>query len=196
MQNRLINNWLRLLSLLVFTSLTGCAVFAVGAVGAAAGTTAVVATDPRNAGVVVNDNTIETKLQFKYAKYPNSNIYVSSYNGAILLTGQVPDLATKESAVFEAKVTPGVRQIYNYLEIRLPQSLGASSQDSFITTQIKTKLFGLKDVSSNNVKVITTNSVVYLFGIVTQAQATEIAKTAANISGVEKVVTLFEYVNR
>jgi osmotically-inducible protein OsmY len=185
------------LTLLASTSLilTNCALVAVGAVGAAAGTTAIVATDPRSSAVVMSDNTIETKLQLKYAtNYKSSNIYVTSYNGAILLTGQVPNTQSKESAAFDAKVTPGVRKIYDYLEVRLPESFAARSSDSLTTTQIKTKIVGLKGVNSNSVKVITTDSVVYLFGIVTQKQGQDVANAAASINGVKKVVTLFEYV--
>jgi osmotically-inducible protein OsmY len=194
MQTKIINTLL--LWGMFSLTLNGCAVLAVGAVGAAAGATAVVATDPRNSGAVVDDNTIGTKLHFKYINnYPKANIYVNSYNGTVLLTGQVPDTKTIESVVFAAKVTPGVRKIYNYLEVRLPQSLGARSEDTLITAQIRTKIVGLKDIRSNDVKVITTNKVVYLFGILNQAQAKEVADTAANVNGVEKVVTLFEYVS-
>lgn len=176
---------------------TNCAVVAVGAVGAAAGATAAVATDPRSSGVVVDDNTIETKLQFKYnANYPKSNIYVNSYNGSVLLTGQVIDQQAKERAEFDAKVAPGVRQIYNYLEIRLPQSIASRSNDSLITTEIRTKILGLDGVKSSSIKVITTNSVAYLFGIVNQDQGKKVADAVANIDGVSKVVTLFEYVSK
>ncbi len=172
----------------------GCAVVAVGAVGAVAGTGAVVATDPRNSGTVINDNTIEAKLSSKYSDYNNANIYTTVYNGTVLLTGQVPQVSMKESAEFEAKVSPGVKQIYDYLDVRLPQSFGAKSTDSYTTTQIRTKLLGIDNLSSNSIKVITTNDIVYLLGIVTPAQAKEASKAAADVGGVKKVVTLFEYV--
>ena len=81
-------------------SMGGCAVAVVGVVAAAGTTTAVVATDPRTTGSVVEDNTIETKLKNQYSSYPNSNIYVNSYNGNVLLTGQSPDARARESAEF------------------------------------------------------------------------------------------------
>lgn len=177
--------------------LCSCAVAAVGAVGAVAGTTAVVATDPRSSGAVVDDNTIETKLQLKYnSNYKNANIYVNSYNGAILLTGQVPDAKTKENVEFEARATPGVRQIYDYLDIRLPQSIGAKTTDSYTTTQVRGKILSLEGVSSNSIKVVTTNNVVYLAGVVTAAQAQKVESAAASVNGVDKVVALFDYINR
>jgi osmotically-inducible protein OsmY len=184
-----------LLACLIAYSLTGCAAVVVGAaVAGAAGTTAVVATDPRTSGAVIDDNTIQTKLKLKYASYRNANIYVNSYNGNVLLTGQIPDIKTKESAEFEAKATPGVKQIYDYLTIRLPQSLFSSSTDSYTTAQVRAKIFKIKAVDGNSVKVVTTDDVVYLEGIVTPEQAALVTNAAASTGGVKKVVTLFDYV--
>ncbi len=174
--------------------MSGCAVVAVGAVAGVAGTTAVVATDPRTTGAVFEDNTIEVKLKHQYSGYANSNIYVNSYNGNVLITGQIPDANTRESALFAAKVTPGVKQIYDYLEIRLPQSFTGTTTDSYTTTQVRAKILKLKDIDSNSVKVVTTNDIVYLLGIVTEAQASQVSSEASSIGGVKKVITLFQYV--
>ncbi|MFN8771130.1 MAG: BON domain-containing protein [Neisseriaceae bacterium] len=186
-------NSLVILSLLT-SSISSCAVVAVGAVAAAAGTTAAVATDPRKSGTILDDNTIATKLQNKLSNnYPNTNLYVTCYNGIVLLTGQIDSAKSKQGAIFDAKTIPGVRQIYNYLEVKSSQGFSSRTEDSYTTTQIKTKLIGISGVKSNDIKVVTTNSVVYLLGIVTKAQAKEISDAAASINGVTKVVTLFEY---
>lgn len=183
-----------LIALLTLLYTSGCAVVAVGAIATAAGTTAVVATDPRNSGTVVDDNTISTKLQARLANnFSNSNIYVTCYNGAVLLTGQAKDSKIKQEAAFEAKTIPGVKQVYNYLEIRLNQGFSSRTEDAYTTTQIKTKLLGMNNISSNDIKVVTTNSIVYLLGIITKEQAKQVADTAASINDVSKVVTLFEY---
>ena len=179
---------------LILSGLNGCAILAIGTVAVVAGVTAAVVTDPRSSGVVLDDNTIESKLQMKYSKdYPNDNIYVASYNKSILLTGQIANEHTKESIEFEAKATPGVKKIYDYLNVRLPSSFSARSNDTLITSQVKTKIIGLDGVSSNDVKIITTESVVYLLGVVTKEQATKVAEATAGVSGVTKVVTLFDY---
>lgn len=189
------NKSIRLLILsLISIAISNCSILAIGAVATVAGTTVAVATDPRKSGTLVDDNTIATKLQNIISKdFPQSNIYITCYNGVILLTGQAVNLKNKYGAEFDAKTIPGVKQIYNYLSIRLPQSFSSRTNDSFITTQIKTKLIGMRDISSNNIKVVTTDSVVYLLGVVTKNQSKEIAKTAANINDVSKVITLFEY---
>ena len=179
---------------ILLSCLNSCAVLAIGTVAVVAGVTAVVVTDPRSSGVVLDDNTIETKLGMKYSdKYPNDNIYVTSYNKSILLTGQIANAQEKEGIEFEAKAMPGVKKIYDYLNVRLPSSFSARSNDTFITSQIKAKIIGLDGVSSNDVKIITTESVVYLLGVVTKEQAKKVAEAAAGVSGVKKVVTLFDY---
>lgn len=180
----------------IFSQL-GCAAVAVGAIAAgAAGTTTLVATDPRSSGVIVDDNTNETKLQLNFGQnLKNANVYVNSYNGVVLLSGQVPNEETKLKAAFTTKTTPGAKQLYNYLDIRLPQSYVARSEDAFTTAQVRTKILALKGIPSNNIKVITTNSVVYLLGILSVEQAKQVANAAAKIGGVNKVVTLFEYVS-
>ena len=112
----------------------------------------------------------------------------------MLLTGQIPDSNTRESAEFAAKVTPGVKQIYDYLETRLPQSFTSTTSDSITTTQVRAKILQLSGVDNNSFKVVTTNDVVYLMGIETEADAKRISNAAAGVSGVKKVVTLFQYV--
>jgi osmotically-inducible protein OsmY len=176
--------------------LNSCAVVAVGAVGAAAATGAAVSTDPRSSGSLIDDNTIQAKLAAKYHNsdnFPDSNIYVDVFNKSVLLTGQIKNHDQKQFAENIARGFPGVLKIYDYLEIRLPSSLGSRSKDSMITTQLKAELLGSSGVPSNNVKVVTTNSVVYLMGMLTQAQAESATKVAAKVGGVEKVVTLFDY---
>lgn len=180
--------------------LNGCAILAVGAVGAAA-TGASVATDRRASESVFTDNSIQTKLVLKYgdtSKFPaeSANIYVDVYNRKVLLTGQVKTDTMKDEADFIARSYPGVIKVYNYLDIRLPSSGIARSRDAAITTQLKTQLLATKGVSSNNIKVETTNSVVYLMGLVTEAEAESAARVAAKVGKVDKVVTLFDFVPR
>jgi osmotically-inducible protein OsmY len=185
------------IAILIITSsfCSSCAVLAVGAVATVAGVGTAVATDPRTSGTVVNDNTIVAKLSSKLSSsnYPNANIYVSCYNGVVLLTGEIKNKKDLDSVLFDTKSTPGVKQIYNYLDIRLPHSFTTSTSDSYITTEIKTKLISYDDIHSNNIKVVTTNSVVYLLGVVSKPEGQHISSVVASVNGVTKVITLFEY---
>ena len=194
------NKWVNLLALCGIMGLTsGCAVVAVGAVGAAAAGGTAVATDPRGGGGVVDDSKIQMKLSGKYGNtddFPNSNIYVDVFKGNVLLTGQVKDQAQKDFAENVAKGYPGVVKLYDYLSIRLPSSFSARSTDSMITTQLKTQLLATSGVPSNNIKVETTETVVYMMGELTQAQGESAAAVAAKVGGVSKVITVFTYTDK
>jgi osmotically-inducible protein OsmY len=49
-----------------------------------------------------------------------------------------------------------------------------------------------KDVQANAIKVVTERGVVYLMGLVTEREASRAAQIAAGVSGVVKVVKVFE----
>lgn len=186
-----------ILSVVVGYMVSACAAVAVGGVAAVAATGAAVGTDPRSSGTVMNDNTIQSKLAAKYGNsddFPDSKIEVDVYTGEVLLSGQVKTNELKAFAENVARGYPGVIKIYDYLEVRLPASATSRSRDSLITTQVKAELFGTSNISSNNIKVVTTNTVVYLMGMVSPAEAELAANVAAKVGGVTKVVTLFQYV--
>lgn len=193
-------NWINLLALCGIVGVTsGCAAVAVGAVGAAAAGGTAVATDPRGSSGVVDDSKIQMKLSGKYGNsddFPNSNIYVDVFKGTVLLTGQVKDQSQKDFAENVARGYPGVIKIYDYLVIRLPSSFSARSSDSMITTQLKTQLLATSGVPSNNIKVETTEGVVYMMGEITKAQAESATAVAAKVGGVNKVITLFDYTDK
>ena len=75
-----------------------------------------------------------------------------------------------------------------------PSAVSARSSDAWITTKVKSWLLGSSDTEGLRVKVVTENGVVYLMGLVTAAEAQRIADKASGISGVQRVVKLFEVV--
>mgnify|MGYP003894895069 FL=1 len=118
-----------------------------------------------------------------------------SYNGYVLLAGQVSSEALKKKATNVLRKIHGVRRIYNELEIASPSSAMTRSSDTWITAKVKTWLLGRSDTEGTRVKVVTENGVVYLMGLVTRKEAERIGEAAAGISGVQRVVRLFELVN-
>ena len=122
-------------------------------------------------------------------------ISVTSFNRQVLLTGQVPDETTRSRATEVVKGVPDVRTVFNELGISGVTSLTSRANDTAITGNVKTRLLRDERVSANNVKVVTETGVVYLMGLVTQAEANAAADIARTTSGVTKVVTLFETIN-
>ncbi|MEM6580319.1 MAG: BON domain-containing protein [Pseudomonadota bacterium] len=146
----------------------------------------------------IEDESIETKAQVNLhaanAAYHEANLAIVSYNGYVLLAGQVATPELKDEATEVVKLIRGVRRIYNELEIASPSSVMTRSSDAWITTKVKTYLLGRSDTEGTRVKVVTEDGVVYLMGLVTREEAERISGVAADISGVQRVVRLFEIV--
>jgi len=170
-----------------------------GCIAAAAGggaTGASIAADRRTTGTIVDDQTIELKATYALTQHKDlwkaSHINVICYNNVLLLVGQTPLEAYKQEAEEAVSEIPKIRQVHNELRIAEPASLGTRSQDSWITTQIKTKLIGNKDINAGRIKVITEEGVVYLMGITTPEEEMIATNIARETSGVERVVQIFE----
>jgi len=126
---------------------------------------------------------------------PTSHIVTSSYNGVILIAGQTPRGELKERAGQAARTVQGVRSVHNELQIQEPTSLIVRSNDTLITSKIKTLMLADATVPSTRIKVITENGVVFLLGIVTRQEAASATSVVSGASGVQKIIKLFEYTN-
>ncbi len=173
-------------------ALQGCAVAAIPV----AGTCVAMATDRRTTGTIVDDKSIEVKVAHAIAQdrdlWKKSHISAVSYNNVLLLVGQAPNEEMRRRAELAASDIPKVRRIHNEISVAEPAPIDIRSQDSWITTQIKSKMVGTKGFNATRVKVVTEDGIVYLMGLTTpeeQMIATDIARA---VDGVEKVVQIFE----
>ena len=170
---------------------TGC--FPLAATGIAVG--AFMAADRRTVGAQAEDQGIEIKASQQLSNLTGgAGVSVTSFNRKVLLTGQVADLRTKTEAAAIVGKIDNVRSVHNELAIGDRVSFGTNTSDSSLTTQVKAYLVEAKDVQANTIKVVTEVGVVYLMGIVTRAEGERAAQVAGRVSGVRRVVTVFEYV--
>jgi osmotically-inducible protein OsmY len=173
-------------------TLTGCvpAVIAVGAGG-----TALVATDRRTTGTQVDDEGIELKIvQRANAQYGDRiHLNVTSYNGVVLLTGEVPDQGAWASLGNLAKTTEKVRIVQNELVVAPITNMSARTNDTYITSKVKTRMIEANRFPPNAVKVVTERGVVYLMGIVTRPEGEAAGEIAASTTDVVRVVKVFDY---
>jgi osmotically-inducible protein OsmY len=181
------------LTFAITSQLTGCIGIVAG--GAAAG--GAMAADRRTSGIYVEDENIELKaIKFMETNLgEHAHVNVTSYNRNVLLTGEVPDESAKGKAESAVKAITNVRNITNELVVGPKSSISSRSNDTYITTIVKTKFVTENKFQANFVKVVTENSVVYLLGIVNKAEADAAAEMASNTEGVAKVVKVFEYIN-
>jgi osmotically-inducible protein OsmY len=176
-------------------SLGGCAALVVG--GVIAGT-AMVATDRRTSSAQLNDEGIEirsaNRLKEKFGE--RGNFSVTSYNGRVLLTGEVAgnsDKLAAEQLVFQVE---NVKAVINELTIAsMTSTLKERSNDTFITSRVKSGFIEAQEIPSNAFKVVTERGVVYLMGRVTQRESDRGTEIARSVPGVVKVVRSFEIIS-
>jgi len=174
--------------------LSGCAPLLVG--GAVLGGTLMV-TDRRTSGTQIEDQAIEVKSmnRVRDAIGDRGHVAAVSYNRVVLLTGEVASEADKAAAEQAVQRVDNVRSIVNELEIMGPTSLTARSNDAILTSKVKATFVDAKDVFANAFKVHTERGIVYLMGRVTEREATRASELARTVSGVQKVVRVFEVIS-
>ena len=183
---------------LISSLLGGCA--AVVVTGAATGANA--AHDRRTLGAYVDDEGIELKARLAITEdkdlYSQTHVNIISVNGVVLLVGQAPTEAMRLKIEELTREIEKVRVVHNEMTIAAPNSYMTRSSDSLITAKVKGSLFGIKGhegFDPTRVKVVTENGVVYLMGILYRSEADAVATKASRVSGVQKVVKLFEYLD-
>lgn len=173
--------------------LSGC--FGAAAVGVGAG--ALVFADRRSTETQVTDEGIElragNRISEKYGS--NTHVNITSYNRTVLLTGEVPNAATKADVEKIVSEVPNVKAISNELQIAAASTLTARSNDTYITSKVKARFVDANSFAANHVKVVTEAGVVYLMGMVSQKEANAAVEIARTTGGVQKVVRVFEIIS-
>jgi osmotically-inducible protein OsmY len=155
------------------------------------------AIDRRTLGTQTDDAEIELRAA---GRLPDAirgarGVSVTSFNRSVLLTGQVPDPAAKAEAERAVRQVNGVKNVFNELEVGPRVSFTTIANDTQLTARVKGAFLEQKVLDSTAVKVVTENGVAYLMGLVTQREGPAYATAASRVSGVRRVVTLFDYIS-
>ncbi|MGJ8662209.1 MAG: BON domain-containing protein [Marinicella sp.] len=191
--NRLIKSLV--LTVLLTSGLSGCAPVLIGG---AIVTGVNIAHDRRSAGQVLDDKIIlaSVKNELRKSLEDDSRIKVDSYNGVVLLAGEVKTDSDRIKAEDSAAIKDGVINVVNELKLVSEISkLGKRSKDSYISSKAKTSLLkiDLPDFDPSRVKITTANREVYLMGIVSRDEADAVVERIRHLRGVDRVVKIFEY---
>ncbi|MCK5647691.1 MAG: BON domain-containing protein [Gammaproteobacteria bacterium] len=184
------------LILLALYLLSGCTAAVVG--GAVVGTSVVM--DKRTTGDYVEDQNIKSKFTHLYYQddelSEQTHINVTSYNRQVLITGEVPTEQLKQKLSHIAGQIKNVRKYFNEVSIGQPSSMSTRTNDSYLTSKIKTSVFThMSELDGAQVKVVTENGSVFLMGLVTREQGNQITEITRTTNGVKRVIKLFEYPN-
>ena len=177
----------------LLTTLSGC----VGLVAGGAVMSAVSANDRRTLGAQTEDKAIALKGESRARSIvgEQGHVNVTSFNRKVLLTGEVRDEGMKAAVEREVRAISGVTNLVNELEVGPPSKYTTRSNDALITTKVKASLVDMQTISANSFKVVTERGNVYLMGMVTPREAQIGTDVARGVSGVQKVVKVFEYIN-
>lgn len=157
-----------------------------------------ISTNQRSLGTKLNDDKLETYARVNLLKadpaFEDARVNIDSFNGFVLLTGQVPSEQLRQLAGSTVGAINSVRQVHNELQIGPQARFGSQSLDAWITTKIKSRLVA-SSIQSRRVHIITEAQTVFLMGLVSRHEADRIAEVARTSDGVKQVVKVFEYVD-
>lgn len=181
-------------SLIFAIVLSGCVTALVATVAIA---TVDIIHDRRTVGEYIDDSAIEvtsrnilvSNAEFRRA----AHVKTQSWNGILLLTGEIDDEQIKPELVSRLKSIKGVRQVVDETTITGKTKLWARTNDAWITSKVKSRLVLKTGLKANRVKVVTTRGSVYLMGIVTRDEADRATELTQTVRGVKRVVKVFEY---
>ena len=177
----------------VAAALPACAPLIVG--GAAVGVLAAI--DRRTPGAQIDDEAIQLKAgqRISEALGERAHVNVTSYNRQVLLTGEVPSEQAKAQAEQIASRVDNVKGIVNELGVMPATNLAQRSTDTLVTGKVKASIVDAKDLYVGAFKVVTERGVTYLMGRVTQREADQATQITRTISGVQRVVRIFEIIS-
>jgi osmotically-inducible protein OsmY len=174
--------------------LAGCGV-EMAILGVGTGVAVATAEDRRSTGTQLEDRGIQlrasNRIDDRFGERAHVNVTV--FNRYVLLTGEVPDEATRQQAEALARGVPGVQGVSNDVQIAGQSSGTSRSNDALLTSSVKTRFADANKFNVFHIKVVTEAAVVYLMGIVTDQEAADAVEIARTTSGVRKVVKMFEY---
>ncbi len=186
-----------LVTLAALLLLSGCAA-PVLLFGGAAGAGTTLAKE-KTIGSSIDDTNIWAKIKAAFTAHRKelpdvlSDVSVEVSEGRVLLTGTVASADERLEILKLVWQQAGVREVINELKIREGEKeLGISqyTSDTWITTQVKSKMLMDKNIHSINYNVETIDGVVYVLGVaVTQEESDLVKTTIENIKNVTKCVS-------
>ena len=157
---------------------------------------AMVASDRRTTGIQVEDETIEqrsgTAMRENFGSKEHINI--TSYNRQVLITGEVSNDTVRRQVESLISRVENVRAVVNELVVGAASSTSDRASDALLVAKVKASMVDTEDVFANVFKVVGERGTIYLMGRVTQRESQRATDVVRGVSGVKRVVRVFEYI--
>jgi osmotically-inducible protein OsmY len=156
---------------------------------------AMVASDRRTTGIQVEDETIEQRASAAMRENfgTKEHISLTSYNRQVLITGEVSSDLTKSQVEQLVGKVENVRGVINELAVGPASSPSDRASDALLVAKVKAAMVDTEDVFANVYKVVAERGTIYLMGRVTQREAQRATEVVRGVSGVKRVVRVFDY---
>lgn len=173
--------------------LQGCAgAVMVGAVGGA-----MMVNDERSFQTQIDDTNADFNISSALSSHDDlknqANVTAVVMNSNVLMIGQAPNSMLRDKAIRTVQELKIGGKIHNQIRIGNPTSFTTRSNDTWITTKVKSRMLSEDNLDVTNIKVVTENGEVFLIGLVERQQADLAVDVARNTAGVRKVIKVFEY---
>jgi osmotically-inducible protein OsmY len=183
-----------IVGLIAAITLSGCIT---AIVATAVITTVDIIHDRRTVGEYIDDSAIEVTARNILVSNAEvrkaAHVKPQSWNGILLLTGELDSETLKPTLIEKLSSIQGVRQVVDEITIAGKTKLWARTNDALISSKVKTRLLLKTGLDANRIKVVTTRGSVYLMGIVTRTEANKATEYTQTVRGVKRVVKVFEY---
>lgn len=157
--------------------------------------------DRRAGNVALQDEQLEIQarqmLNEQSELFGRVHVNFNAYNASLLVTGEAIDEASHQQIIENVRAIDGVQRVLDEMQIAPPTDPASQYNDSVISGRIMVeldKIAGIQpDFKSQNVKLVVENGIVYLMGMVYRQEADRIVRAAQDVSGVVKIIKMFEY---
>lgn len=175
---------------LALLAVSGCGAGAVAGGGASVG---VAVAQERTIGGAIDDAVIATQIVSQLYQYDIEllrQVSAEVVEGRVLLTGSVAKPENRVDAVRLTWQIEGVSEVLNEIQVTDRGGLIDFTLDTWISTQLRTKLLLDKDIKALNYNVETVNGVIYMIGIAQNGVELErVTSHARTIKNVQQVIS-------
>ena len=153
--------------------------------------------DRRTPAAYQADQALETRLnnRLKVQLGNKANVKAYSFNRFLLLTGEVPDSASRAKAQEVVGQENSVRLVFNETQIAEPSIAYQNARDQWLFKEAQQALEQTDGLAPRHVRLVVKNNVAYLMGIVNRREAALAEQRVAATVGIARVISLFEYLD-